>query len=86
MQAAIDLNISTIPQPRRPSQMVIAETISRASKPTVTFLFIGVGRDRALILAPCRSTGRGLFIRLSLLHERSINATNEMGNLMEELT
>ena len=86
MQAATDLNISTIPQPSRPNQAIIAETISVARKPITTFLLIGVDKGSALTLAPCRSTGRGVFIRLSLLAERSINATNEMGNLMDELT
>lgn len=45
MQAAIDLNISTIPQPRRPNQAIIAETISVARKPITTFLLIGVDKD-----------------------------------------
>jgi len=45
MQVAIDVNISTAPQPRRASQTVIVDTISAASKPITTFLLIGVGKD-----------------------------------------
>jgi hypothetical protein len=86
MQAASDRNISTIPQPRKPSQTIIAVAIMAASKPITTFLLIGVDKDRALILAPCMSTGWSLFIRLSLIGDRSINATNDVGNLMDELT
>ncbi len=57
MQAASDRNISMIPQPRKPSQTIIAVAINAASKPITTFLLIGVDKDRALILAPCISTG-----------------------------
>ncbi len=57
IQAASDRNISTTPQPRKPSQTIIAETINVASEPITSFLLIGVDKDRALILAPCRSTG-----------------------------
>jgi hypothetical protein len=86
MQAASDRNISTIPQPRKPSQTIIARAINAASKPITTFLLIGVDKDRSLILAPRMSTGWNLFIRSSLLTKRPINATNDVGNLMEELT
>jgi hypothetical protein len=86
MQATNDRNISTIPQPRKPSQTIIAEAITVASKPITTFLLIGLDEDRALILAPRMSTGWRLFIRLSLISERSISATNDVGNLMDELT
>jgi hypothetical protein len=86
VHAASDRNISTIPQPRKPSQTIIAVAIMVASKPITTFLLIGLDEDRALILAPCMSTGWRLFIRLPLISERSINATNDVGNLMDELT
>ena len=45
MQAANDRNISTIPQPRKPSQTIIVETISVARKPITTFLLIVVDKD-----------------------------------------
>jgi hypothetical protein len=45
MQVAIDSNISTIPQPRKPSQATIAETISVASKLTTILLFRGADKD-----------------------------------------
>jgi hypothetical protein len=85
-QAASDRNISTIPQPRKPSQTIIAEAIMVASKPITTFLLIGLDKDRVLILAPRISTGWRLFIRLPLISERSINATNDVGNVMDKLT
>jgi len=62
-QIDIVRTISTAPQPKKPTHAIMTDTIRTTSKEITTFLLVRVDEDRVLILGPCRSTGRSLFIR-----------------------
>ncbi len=55
MQADSHCNISTIPQPSKPSHAIMTDTINVASKQTATFLPVRAGESRALMAGSCKS-------------------------------
>jgi len=56
MQADSHCNISTVPQPRKPSHAIMTATISVTSRQMATFRPVRAGERRDLMAGSCRST------------------------------